>query len=99
MSNQTAKAFSLQEEATQRFALLFLLVLSCFIAFARFHTYDEPVEHDITTAAVIANEVRAGRSYYSDLWEIKPPGWFLGHVAAQSIFGYGRGSLYALNVG
>jgi hypothetical protein len=99
MTNPIAKAFSLQGEPTQRFALLFLLGLSCFIVFARFHTYDEPVEHDITTAAVIANEVREGRAYYSDLWEIKPPGWFAGHVVAQSLFGYGPGSLYALNVG
>ena len=99
MTNPIAKAFSLQGEPTQRFALFFLLGLSCFIAFARFHTYDEPVEHDITTAAVIANEVRQGRAYYSDLWEIKPPGWFAGHVIAQSLFGYGPGSLYALNVG
>jgi len=99
MTNQIAKAFSLQGEPTQRFALLFLLGLSCFIVFARYHTYDEPVEHDITTAAVIANEIREGRSYYSDLWEIKPPGWFAGHVIAQSLFGYGPGSLYALNVG
>ena len=99
MTNQIAKAFSLQGEPTQRFALLFLLGLSCFIVFARFHTYDEAVEHDITTAAVIANEIREGRSYYSDLWEIKPPGWFAGHVIAQSLFGYGPGSLFALNVG
>jgi hypothetical protein len=99
MTNPIAKAFSLQGEPTQRLALLFLLGLSCFIVFARFHTYDEPVEHDITTAAVIANEIREGRAYYSDLWEIKPPGWFAGHVIAQSLFGYGPGSLYALNVG
>jgi hypothetical protein len=51
MTNPIAKAFTLQGEPTQRFALLFLLGLSCFIVFARFHTYDEPVEHDITTAA------------------------------------------------
>lgn len=99
MTNPIAKAFSLQGEPTQRLALLFLLGLSCFIVFARFHTYDEPVEHDITTAAVIANEIREGRAYYSDLWEIKPPGWFAGHVIAQTLFGYGPGSLFALNVG
>jgi hypothetical protein len=98
MINKIANALSLQE-ATPRFALVFLLGLSCFIAYARFHTYDEPLEHDITAAAVIANEIRSGRSYYSDLWEIKPPGWFAGHVVAQTIFGYGQGSLYALNVG
>src|SRR5881296_1920346 len=98
MTNPIAKAFSLQGEPTQRFALLFLLGLSCFIAFARFHTYDEPVEHDITTAAVIANEVRAGRHYYSEVWENKPPAVHIANVIAQDLFGYGRGSIYALNV-
>lgn len=98
MTNQIAKGFSVQGVATQRFALLFLLGLSCFIAYARFHTYNEPLEHDITATAVIANEMRAGRPYYSDLWENKPPALYVAHIVAQSLFGYGRGSLYALNV-
>lgn len=83
----------------QRVALLFLIGLSCFIAFARFHTYNEPLDHDITATAVIASEMRAGRSYYSDLWENKPPAIYVAHIIAQSLFGYGRGSIYALNVG
>src|SRR5260370_1738471 len=97
MSDQTETHSFLQR--SQQIALLFLLGLSCFIAVARFHTYEEPVEHDITVASVIANEMRAGRAYYSDLWENKPPGTYIGHVVAQSLFRYGRGSLYALNVG
>jgi hypothetical protein len=84
--------------AHQRITLLFLLGLSCFIAVARFHTYDEPVEHDITATAVIANEMRAGRPYYSDVWENKPPALYIVHMIGQSLFGYGRGYLYALNV-
>src|SRR6267378_7372308 len=99
MSDPTETHSFFQGIASKQFALIFLLGLTCFIFLARFHTYEEPVEHDITTAAVIANEMREGRAYYSDLWEIKPPGWFAGHVVAQSLFGYGPGSLYALNVG
>jgi len=95
MSTEHAKLSS--REASQRYVLLFLIGLSAFIAFARFHTYDEPLEHDITVATVIANEMRAGREYYSDLWENKPPGTYVAHMS-QALFGYGRGSLYALNV-
>jgi len=98
MSESTATSFLLNRVANQRIALLFLLGLSCFIAVARSHTYNEPLEHDITATAVMANEMRAGRSYYSDLWENKPPALYIVHVAGQYLFGYGRGYLYALNV-
>lgn len=98
MNDQTETQSYLQRIGSQRFVLCFLLALSCFIAFARFHTYEESVEHDITTAAVIANEMRAGRQYYSDLWENKPPAVHIANVVAQDLFGYGRGSIYALNV-
>lgn len=98
MNNQIGKDLSLQGAPKQRFAILFLLGLSVFIAFARFHTYNEPIEHDITVAVVIASEMRAGREYYSDLWENKPPGTYIAHMASQALFGYGRGALYALNI-
>jgi hypothetical protein len=88
-----------QRVAKERFAVFFLLGLCAFIALARYHTYDEPLERDITATAVIANEMRHGRPYYSDVWENKPPALYIVHMAAQSLFGYGRGSLYALNVG
>jgi len=82
----------------KHFVVFFLLGLACFIAFARYHTYNEPLEHDITTAVVMSNEMRFGRLYYSDLWENKPPLQYVTFIVAQSLFGYGRGSLYALNV-
>ena len=88
-----------QRVSKEHFAVFFLLGLCAFIALARYHTYDEPLEHDITATAVIANEMRLGRPYYSDVWENKPPALYIAHMAAQSLFGYGRGSLYALNVG
>jgi len=98
MSDQIEIGSSPQRSASKRFVLLFLLGLSCFIFVARLHTYNEPVEHDITTAAVIANEMRAGRHYYSEVWENKPPAVHIANVIAQDLFGYGRGSIYALNV-
>jgi len=98
VNEQTAKG-RLEGVVRQRIALLFLIGLSCFIAIARFHTYSEPLDHDITATAVIASEMRAGRAYYSDLWENKPPARFVAHIIVQSLFGYGRSSLYALNVG
>ena len=98
MSDRIETHSFLQRISSQQISLLFLLGLSCFIALARFHTYNEPLEHDITATAVIANEMRAGRPYYSDVWENKPPALYLAHIAGQYLFGYGRGYLYALNV-
>ena len=98
MTNQIETDSFLQEITAKRFTLLFLLGLSLFIVFARFHTYDEPVEHDITTASVIANEMRNGRRYYSEVWENKPPAVHIANVIAQNLFGYNRVSIYALNV-
>jgi hypothetical protein len=98
MSDQIETDSFSQEITTKRFAVLFLLGLALFIAFARFHTYYEPVEHDITTASVIANEMRHGRRYYSEVWENKPPAVHIANLIAQVIFGYNRASIYALNV-
>jgi hypothetical protein len=99
MADSSEQDSFLQRLTKERFAVFFLLGLCVFIALARYHTYDEPLEHDITATAVIANEMRLGRPYYSDVWENKPPALYIVHMAAQSLFGYGRGSLYALNVG
>lgn len=98
MDDATKPRSLLNQIVNQRITVLFLLGLSAFIALARFHTYNEPVEHDITATAVIANEMRNGRPYYSDVWENKPPALYVVHMVGQSLFGYGRGYLYALNV-
>jgi hypothetical protein len=98
MTDSVEKRSFFQGIVKEQFVVLFLLGLACFIAFARYHTYDEPLEHDITTAIVMANEMRLGRPYYSDLWENKPPAQYVAYIIAQSLFGYRRGSLYALNV-
>src|SRR5713101_6940915 len=98
MIESTATSSLLNRIANQRITLLFLLGLSCFIALARFHTYNEPLEHDIMATAVMANELQAGGPFYSELRDIKPPALYVAHVAGQYLFGDGLGYLYALNV-
>src|SRR5438132_12579012 len=43
--------------------------------------------------------MRAGRHYYSEVGENKPPAVHIANLAAQVLFGYRRASIYALNVG
>jgi hypothetical protein len=80
-------------------ARLALLALALLIAVARLHTYDEPLELDITVAAVIGNELLAGRQLYTDLWDHKPPALHITHALAILLVGYGSGAIYLLNVG
>ncbi len=80
-------------------APLVLTGLSVFVALARFRTYEEPFERDITTYAVIGHELLSGRCLYSDLWDIKPPGVFIAYAAAEWLAGYGPRAVYLLNVG
>jgi Dolichyl-phosphate-mannose-protein mannosyltransferase len=75
-----------------------LLVLGATIAVARLHTFDEPLERDITTYAVIGHELLAGRRLYSDLWDHKPPAIHLTFAAAEAVAGYGPREVYLLNV-
>ena len=77
-------------------AVLGLLVVVTVVA--RLHTYDEPLERDLATYAVIAHELRDGRALYSDLWDHKPPATHLTYAAAQAVAGFGPGSVYLLGV-
>jgi hypothetical protein len=77
---------------------LILLALGCGIALARIRTWDEPLERDLTTYAVIGHNLLQGRSLYSDLWDNKPPAIFVTYALSEYLFGYGPASVYALNV-
>jgi len=74
---------------TALFALIFLL---------RLHTYNEPLERDITTYGVIAHEMLNGKALYSEMWDHKPPGIHITYAAAELIAGYGRNSIFLMNV-
>ena len=78
--------------------LLVLVVLSSYIAVMRLHTYNEPFERDITSHAVIAHEMLAGRQLYSDLWDSKPPAIFVTYALADALVGYGPISVYFIGV-
>lgn len=75
-----------------------LAAFALVIFFARLHTYNEPLERDVTTYGVIAHEMLKGRSLYSDLWDHKPPGVHISYAAAELVAGYGRQSIFVLNI-
>jgi hypothetical protein len=79
-------------------ALLVLLLLGSGIALARLRTWDEPLERDLTTYAVIGHNLLQGRPLYRDLWDNKPPAIFVSYALSEYLFGYGPGSVYALNI-
>ncbi len=75
-----------------------LIALCGLICLLRLHTYDEPLERDLTTYAVIAHEMLKGKNLYSDLWDHKPPAIHVTYAAAEGIAGYGRNSIFLMNV-
>ncbi len=79
-------------------SLIILAVLCLFIAVLRVHTYNEPFERDITSHAVIAHELLAGRSLYSDLWDSKPPAIFVTYALGDLLAGYGPRQVYFIGV-
>ena len=83
----------------KRFLPLAALVGLCALIFSlRLHTYDEPLDRDLTTYAVIAHEMLNGKNLYSDLWDHKPPATHVTYAAAEIIAGYGRESIFLMNV-
>ncbi len=79
-------------------ALAVLGLAGLLIVLERCHTYSEPLERDITTYAVIGEELLKGRSLYSDLWDHKPPAIHLTFALAEAVAGEGPLSIYLLNV-
>src|SRR5690349_11314852 len=64
--------------------------LAVLIVLARWHTYSEPLERDITTYAVIAHQILEGKLLYTELFDHKPPAVHTTYAAAELIAGYGR---------
>src|SRR5437016_10947378 len=83
----------------KRFLPAAALVGLCALIFSlRLHTYDEPLERDLTTYAVIAHEMLNGKNLYGDLWDHKPPAIHVTYAAAEWVAGYGRNSIFLMNV-
>jgi hypothetical protein len=75
-----------------------LLVLCGLMVLLRLHTYDEPLERDITTYAVIGHELLGGKALYTQLWDHKPPAIYVTYAAAELLSGYGRDSIFLINI-
>ena len=75
---------------------LVLTVLALTILALRAHTWDEPLETDITGAAVIGHELLQGRLLYTDIWDHKAPALHVTHAAAILVTGFGQWTIYVL---
>src|SRR5205807_10342515 len=82
----------------KNWSVVVFLALCALIFCSRLHTYHEPLQRDLTTYAVIAHEMLAGKSLYQDLWDHKPPAIHVTYAAAEMIAGYGRDSIFLMNV-
>jgi hypothetical protein len=79
-------------------ALAILALAGLLIVLERCHTYSEPLERDITTYAVIGEELLRGRVLYSNLWDHKPPAIHLTYALAEALAGEGPLAVFLLNV-
>ena len=75
-----------------------LLLLTTWLIFSRAHTYHEPLERDITTYALVAHELIGGKSLYTEVWDHKPPAIHATYALAEVIVGFGRNSIFLMNV-
>ena len=75
-----------------------LLGLALVLVLERVYTYDEPLERDITTYAVVAHEALGGRALYADLWDNKSPLVYVTYGAAELVAGYGARAIFLLGV-
>src|SRR5437016_2865868 len=89
---------AVRRELGTRAVALALVAVCGLILLERLHTYDEPIDRDVATYAVIAREMRHGRELYSDLWDNKPPVLYWIFAAAQVAAGEGSGSVFLIGV-
>src|SRR5262249_53966928 len=82
----------------RRAAVAVLALLGVLVALARLHTYDEPLERDLTTYAVIGDELLHGKALYSELWDHKPPAVHATYAVAEFLAGRGPAAVYWLGV-
>ncbi|MGH7738842.1 MAG: hypothetical protein ACREL1_01730, partial [bacterium] len=81
-----------------RWAAFGLGLLSLILTWERFHTYWEPQQSMVTTAALIGHGLLEGRPLYSDLWDCHPPAFYGSYAFAEALSGYGPYSIFLLNL-
>ena len=75
---------------------ILLAILIVWIVVWKLHTFNEPLERDITTYSLFATEMLHGKSLYADLWDHKPPAIFVTYAAVQGVFGQRLFSIFLL---
>ena len=83
---------------SRTWSVTLLVALSALIAIHRIRTFNEPLDRDITTYAVIAHGMLDGRQIYTDIWDHKPPALYVTYALAELAVGYGPKSIYLLTV-
>lgn len=78
--------------------LLALLCMAAVMAVLRLHTWNEPLERDMTDYALIGQGLYEGRPLYADLWDHKPPAIYVTYFLMQLVTGMGLGQIYALGL-
>jgi 4-amino-4-deoxy-L-arabinose transferase-like glycosyltransferase len=74
-----------------------MLGLTILLVGARLHGFSEPLERDITTYAVIGQEMLQGRQLYTDLWDHKPPAIYLSFAVARFLSPSPRAAVFLAN--
>jgi hypothetical protein len=83
---------------TRAHAVIALAALAIFLLIARLPAYHEPLEWDVGTYSVVANEILHGERLYADVWDMKPPAIFATYTLAELVAGEGFFCVYLLSV-
>jgi hypothetical protein len=84
--------------ATGRWRGAVLVLLAAAIAAMRWHTFDEPREHDLDLYAWMGHYLFQGRALYTDILEIKPPLLYVLYGFAERLTGFNAAQFYLLGV-
>lgn len=89
------------EPSSPSHRVLIIAALASLVALVvaeRLVTYHKPFETDVMIYAGFGHEMLAGRSLYVDLWDHKPPAIYIIFALAELIMGYGRHTVFFLDV-
>jgi hypothetical protein len=75
-----------------------LIGLCCLIVCQRLWTFNQPIDSDCASYALIANELLHGKHLYTDVWDHKPPGIHVTYAAIVAPFGCTPTAIFVLGV-
>lgn len=86
------------EKHNQSLTLLVLIGCAFLLVLTRLHTYHEPLERDFAIYSLVAHDLLQGKVLYAETWDIKPPAIYLTYAAAEWLVGFGKQSIFLLNI-